>query len=217
MFILKNVQYKAIIAVDELHIPAQKTTCIVGESGGGKSTLIRLLNQLISCDKGEIFYKNQPIHTLDPIQLRREVVMIPQAPVIFDGTVKDNLLIGLTFSGKPLAGENELTDVLTTVCLEKELAEPAGPLSGGEQQRLSLARALLMNPEVYIFDEPTSALDEETEKKVMDNVVGEVKRKRKTLIIVTHSKKVAQTYADVVIEMKNGSAATVKKGVKKNG
>ncbi|MDG5788037.1 ABC transporter ATP-binding protein [Evansella sp. AB-P1] len=210
MFTLKEVTYNEILHIKELHIPGEKITCIVGESGSGKSTAVKLLNNLISSDAGSIEYKNKPIHTFDTIDLRREVVMVPQTPIIFDGTVKENLLIGLQFSEKPFVEDEKLHAVLETVHLKKSLEESADQLSGGEKQRLSLGRVLIMEPEVYIFDEPTSALDEATEDRVMGNIIKEIKGNQKTAIIITHSKKVAQTYGDLIVEIKNGQIVETK-------
>lgn len=167
MFILKDVTYKDILQIPYLEIHKEKITCIIGESGSGKSTLLRMLNDLQSPTSGSIHYKGAPISSYPPIHLRREVVMLGQTPPIFEKTVKDNLLIGLRFSEKPFPSDEQLQQALATVSLEKDLEDNASSLSGGEKQRLSLARVLLMDPPVYLLDEPTSALDADTEKRVM--------------------------------------------------
>ncbi|OEF99709.1 ABC transporter ATP-binding protein [Vulcanibacillus modesticaldus] len=204
MFNLMGVKYKDILQIDKLTIPKQRITSIVGESGSGKTTLLKLLNKMINCDGGEIFFKGQSLEEIDPIKLRREVVMLPQNPPIFMGTVKDNLLIGLQFSEKPNVDNNKLLEVLKTVYLEKDLNDNANNLSGGEKQRLALGRILLMEPEVFLLDEPSSALDEETEKYVIENLVQYIKRKGKTLVMITHSSKVADTFSDNIIVIEKG-------------
>jgi len=98
MFDLEKVKYKNILDIEKLHIEKNKVTCIVGESGSGKTTLLKLFNKLISPDGGEIKYLDKSIHDIDSVQLRREVVMLPQSPAIYEGSVKENLLIGLKFS-----------------------------------------------------------------------------------------------------------------------
>ena len=148
MFLLKDVKYKDILYIKDLEIPRKKITSIVGESGSGKSTLLKLLNKLISSDTGEVFYNNQPLSEIDSVELRRNVVMLPQSPAIFSGSIKDNLLIGLKFSEKPLASDKKLVEVLKLVKLNKELSEYANNLSGGEKQRLAIGRVLLLEPEV---------------------------------------------------------------------
>jgi len=138
MFLLKEVKYKDILNIKNLNIQKQKVTSILGESGSGKTTLLRLLNKLISCDTGEIFYNNKSMRDINSIELRREVVMLPQSPAIFSGSIKDNLLIGLKFSEKPDVSDDKLYKVLKMVNLNKELNENAEKLSGGEKQRVAL-------------------------------------------------------------------------------
>ncbi len=205
MFVFKDVKYKNIIHIHSLTIEAKKVTFIVGESGSGKTTLLRLLNKMISPDSGEIFYSGIPLMSIDSVKLRRSVVMLPQSPVIFDGSIKDNLLIGLEFSEKPSASDDELIAVLKCVNLNKALGQDAKILSGGEKQRLALARVLLMNPDVLLLDEPSSSLDEETEKLIFDVLTHYTRDNAKTLICVTHSKKAAASYADQIIEIKKSS------------
>lgn len=177
MYKLKEVKYKDILDIDNLHIPKHNITCIVGESGSGKTTLLRLLNKLISPNRGEITYKEKSLEAIDPIKLRREVIMLPQTPAIFSGSVKENLLIGLKFSEKTFVSDKELSSILKTVKLNKELEEDAGKLSGGEKQRLALGRIMLLEPEVYLLDEPSSALDEETEQMIIKEASRSYKEK----------------------------------------
>ena len=210
MFTLKNVKYKHILDIADLTIESSKVTCIIGESGSGKSTLLRLLNKLISCDSGEIFYNGQPLNSVNSIELRRNVVMLPQLPAIFPGTVKDNLLIGLKFAEKPAVDDMKLRQILDIVHLNKDLSDESDKLSGGEKQRLALGRVILLDPEVFLLDEPSSALDEETERIIMEKLHAYTKEAGKTLIMVTHSKKVAQTYSDITIEISKGSVVPSK-------
>jgi putative ABC transport system ATP-binding protein len=204
MFTLNKVRYKGILKIDHLEIPANQVTCIAGESGSGKTTLLRLLNKLISPDEGEIYFLDTELAELDGVQLRRKVVMLSQIPVIFPGTVEENLQLGLQFAEKPKADEDQLQDVLRAVRLAKQLTDNAEKLSGGEQQRLAMARVLLLDPDVFLLDEPSSALDEETEQLVINKLVQHARNHGKTLIMVTHSKKVAREFADHYVEMKDG-------------
>lgn len=204
MFTLQNVRYGNILNIDYLVLPPDKVTCIIGESGSGKTTLLRLLNNLISCDEGNIVYMDKNINDIDPVELRRRVVMLSQIPVIFGGNVRDNLLMGLKFSEKPVASKEKLDEVMMLVSLKKNLEDDASRLSGGEKQRLALARVLLMEPEVLLLDEPSSALDDDTEKIVIQNTVNYVKENGKALIMVTHSREIARVYAENIIEISSG-------------
>ncbi len=205
MFYLKNIKYKNILDIAELTIPPKVVTCIVGQSGSGKTTLLRLLNNLISPDSGEIFYNNNLLNTINSTNLRREVVMLSQSPGIFQGTIKDNLLIGLNFSEKPPVEDLKLTNMLNMLKLNKDLDEDAEKLSGGEKQRLALGRILLMEPAVLLLDEPSSALDEDTENIIIESIITYVKSSNKTLIMITHSSKVAETYGDNIVKIHSGS------------
>lgn len=204
MFKLENIKYKNILDIQSLTIPNKKTTSIVGSSGSGKTTLLRHLNKLISPNSGNIFYFNTPLTEIDSVELRRKVVMLSQNPVIFTGTVKDNLLCGLGFSEKPFPQDIKLKEILEMVELNKPLEENAEILSGGEKQRLALGRVILMNPEVLLLDEPSSALDEETENLMVAKLASYVKANNKTLVMVTHSKTIALRFSDNIIEISGG-------------
>jgi putative ABC transport system ATP-binding protein len=205
MFNFKNVKYKDVLDIKDLHIEKNKITCIVGESGSGKTTLLKLFNKLISPDKGEIKYMDKNLRDFDSVKLRREVVMLPQSPAIYEGSVKDNLLIGLKFSEKDeIIQEDSLMKILKEVSLNKNLQDNAEKMSGGEQQRLALGRIILLDPNVYLLDEPSSALDEETEYLVIEKVVDHVRKNNKTLIMVTHTKRIAEEFADNMVEVKKG-------------
>jgi putative ABC transport system ATP-binding protein len=204
MYRLTDVKYKDILHVENLEILPQKITCILGESGGGKTTLIKLLNRMISHDSGEILYNGKPIDDMDPIDLRREAIMLPQSPAIFPGNIRENLLIGLKFSKKNIVNDESLLETLKKIHLNKTLDENAENLSGGEKQRLALGRIILMNPKVLLLDEPSASLDKKTEKNIIREVVNYIKTNNKTLVIVTHSKEIAEEYAEEIIEISQG-------------
>lgn len=205
MFQFKKVKYKEILYIDELSIEEGQITTLIGESGSGKSTLMKLLNHLISPDEGEILYKGQPITEYDPVELRRQVLMLSQQPALFGKTIEENLQAGLKFTEKSKASEQEMKEVLEAANLKKGLEEEAEQLSGGEQQRLSLARVLLIDPPVLLLDEPTSALDDEMEDLVMDRLIRSARSSQKTVVMVTHSKSIAEQYSDRQIQVEQFS------------
>ncbi|MRR44372.1 ABC transporter ATP-binding protein [Bacillus anthracis] len=210
MFILEDVTYKDILHIPYLQIQKEKITCIIGESGSGKSTLLRMLNDLQSPTSGIIEYNGKLISDYPPIQLRRDVVMLGQTPPIFDGTIKDNLLMGLRLSEKPFPNDDILRSALKTISLEKNLEDNADSLSGGEKQRLAFARIVLMDPPVYLLDEPTSALDSDTERRVMKQFTTLAREKKKTVIFITHSQQLPEEIADDIIEISKANGATRK-------
>ncbi|RYM05409.1 ATP-binding cassette domain-containing protein [Sporolactobacillus sp. THM7-7] len=204
LFQIRQLKYRHILFIDELAIPQRKITCIVGESGSGKTTLLRMLNHMISPDSGDIEISGRSVYDWDPIELRRNVVMLSQTPVMFPGTVRDNLIIGLRFAGRAPVTDARLEKMLKRVRLNKGLDAESASLSGGEKQRVSLARILLLDPPVLLLDEPTSALDEETTRFIMERLTGYARQEKKTVVMVTHSSAVVRDYAEYVIEIKSG-------------
>ena len=167
-FTLKGVyQIKAGITVldgIEVDIPRGEIVALVGPSGAGKNSLLRLLNRLDDPVRGEILYRVRPI-TDYPVQaLRRHVGFVFQAPVMFPGTVRDNLQVALALGGDhgPDA-DTRIAEAMALAELDRVLRDREGErLSGGQQQRVNIARALLTSPDVLLMDEPTSALDPAT-------------------------------------------------------
>ncbi len=208
---VENLKVNAILEMDQVKIEANKVTCIIGKSGSGKSTFLRLLNQLTSPDEGNIYFKEQDITELDPIQLRRMITMVPQTPVIFPGTVRDNLLVGQTLSGMDPTTDSQLMQVLNRMFLNKSLDMPADDLSGGEKQRLALARAMLLSAEVFLLDEPSSALDNTTATEVIDAFTAFVKESNKTMVMITHDLQLAERIADATIDMNQYSLSLDRK------
>ncbi len=205
MFELNNVEYKDILKIDTLKINQGEITCVIGRSGGGKSTFLKLLNNMVSSKSGIIKFKGKEISNYNPIKLRREVLMLPQNPVIFSGTIRDNFLITLQYNDEYEMSDEKYKKILNKVGLNKlSLDDRADRLSGGEKQRLALARILLLDPDVLLLDEPSSALDDETERIIIEMVVNCINEKNGTLIMVTHSKEIAEKYGNRIITINEG-------------
>lgn len=209
---LRNIRYSNILDLPELEIPSASLFCITGESGAGKSTLLKLLNNLLTPDRGRISYMGRDILSLDPVALRRRAVMVPQSPFIISATVLDNLAMAFRFAQKPLPVEAQITALLARLYLPVSLDREATSLSGGEKQRLALARALLLDPEALLLDEPTGALDEETGDRVMELLASQVRESGKTVIMVTHSQNIAAKYSNYQLALHRGRAGTLPSG-----
>lgn len=203
MFEFIDVKYKEIVDIPALQIH-EGLTVLLGPSGCGKTTVLRMLAKMISPAKGAILYQGQDLKTLDSVAHRRNVMMLTQSPVMFEGSIRDNLTIGFKFQEKPVPDDEALAAILAKVGMIKDLSLPAQQLSGGEKQRIALGRLFLANPEVYLLDEPSSALDDETEDAIIRMVSEQIKRDQTSIIMVTHSKAIAEKYADEIIEMSGG-------------
>jgi len=157
---------------------------ITGPSGSGKSALLRLLNRFEDPIQGEIRFRGAPVQSYDPLELRRRIALVLQQPVMFHGTVRENLL---RRPGGEQLSEAALVQALEEVGLDRAfLDRNAMEVSGGEKQRISIARSLLGEPDIILLDEPTSALDARSLHLVAD-LIGQLNRVRGlTVIIVTH-------------------------------
>lgn len=204
MFTFDNVKYKDILAIDDLKIELEKVTCITGPSGSGKPTFLRLINKLISPDSGVISLNGENIADINSVEYRRRVPILSQSPVVFPGTIRDNLLIGRKFQEKDGLNDDKLLEALKAVSLDEPLDKDVDNLSGGEQQRVSIARLMLLDSEVYLLDEPSSALDDLTEDFVIKSMVDMARDENKTIIYVTHSNSMADKYSDRVIKIVDG-------------
>jgi putative ABC transport system ATP-binding protein len=187
--------------LDEItaRIPAAGITVVSGPSGAGKTTLLRLCNRLEVPGAGIIYYRGQPLDELDPLVLRRRVGMVFQRPTPFPGTVADNLAVA-----RPDAGTGELSTALDRVALDPGLlGQEARTLSGGELQRMCLARTLVTRPETLLLDEPTSALDAQP-KQVFEATARHLAAQGITIIWVTHDDAQATRVADRIYQLRGG-------------
>lgn len=191
--------------IDQLDLRQGETTVLVGQSGSGKTTLLKLLNHLISPSSGTILYKDKSLTEWDPIVLRREVVMLGQNPLVWEGRVRENLQMGLRWADKEMASDQTLEEVLDLVHLDQALTADPQVFSGGERQRLAIARALLLHPQVLLLDEPSSALDPATAQAVMTDVLAALCKEGVTVIMVTHDLTLAKERGDRLLTMAHGT------------
>ncbi|MFW6319646.1 MAG: ABC transporter ATP-binding protein [Bacillota bacterium] len=211
-FKINYAQYKDIITIEDFKAESEKITCLVGESGGGKTTLLKLLSKMISPTDGTVYIDNEPLEDKDTIEHRKRCMMMPQNPFIFNGTVKENIMLPLKYRDKTL-DDSTLKSICERVHLKNDLDQNASNLSMGEKQRLALAQIIAADTPCILLDEPSSALDEETERDVIQKIVSFVKEQDKTLIMVTHSLNIAKQYADSIYTIEDGKI----KGREHNG
>jgi ABC-type multidrug transport system fused ATPase/permease subunit len=183
-------------------IPAG-ATCVAGPSGSGKSTLLRLLDRLSDAEAGTVRYRGADVRESDPLELRREVVLVPQLPALLEGTVADNLRFAADLAGR----EPDLERLLDLAGLDPSFADRDGSkLSVGEQQRGMLARALALDPRVLLLDEPTSALDPETTGAIEETLAELRERLEIDVVWVTHDLGQARRVSRWLVRIEAGRA-----------
>ncbi len=198
----------AVLRDVDLILAAARITVIIGPSGGGKSTLVRLLNRLEEPGSGRVLFNGRDIRQYDPLQLRRQIALLPQQPFVFAGTVLSNLQQPFHFQGckPPVADDPQLQELLALCKLPTDLLlREARTLSLGQKQRLCLARSLVTSPEVLLLDEPTSALDRPTVDGLAGSLVSICRQRKLAVLLVTHDLYLAHAIADDLVYLQQGS------------
>jgi putative ABC transport system ATP-binding protein len=191
-----------------LDLPRTAVTALIGPSGAGKTSLLRLLNRLDDPASGEVWFDGRPITSYPVAALRRRVGFVFQRATMFPGTVGDNLQAAVAVGPPAGTGAPEPPDpiaVLESVGLSAVFAKrEAAQLSGGEQQRVSIARALMTRPEVLLLDEPTSALDPEAAEHLLATV-GRLSREHGVAVVmVTHRLSEAREVSTYTVMLEAG-------------
>ena len=182
---------------------------LVGPSGSGKSSLLRCLNRLEEPTDGVVRFDGRPITELDPRELRRRAALVLQAPVLFEGTVRENLMVHAPAVALDVS-ESRLRETLSEVGLEAALLErDAAMLSGGEKQRLSIARALaneplLRDPQALLLDEPTSALDPPNATLVVQTICSLRESRGLSIVAVTHAPELVRRLGGALLYLVKG-------------
>jgi ABC-type methionine transport system ATPase subunit len=214
-FILKDVrQVKrggTVLDGINLELKAGEITALIGPSGAGKTSLLRLLNRLDDPVSGDISYRRQPLKEYPIRELRRQVGFVFQTPVMFPGTVRDNLRVASELGGNPIPDlEVHLREAMELAELDLGLADREGEyLSVGQKQRVNIARALMTAPEVLLMDEPTSALDPETADRFIETVHRLGHERGLTVVMVTHRLSEARRASDSTVIMEGGRVVAV--------
>lgn len=202
------VEHNATRALDGFTaaIPGRGITALFGPSGSGKSTVLRLCNRLEVPTSGRVSFCGEDIANLDPLWLRRQVGMCFQRPTPFPGTVADNLR-----AADPDASDERMQDMLARVALTGSwLTRNATALSGGEAQRVCLARTLMARPRVLLLDEPTSAVDATAARMIEEAVCGMVDESGIAVLWVSHDLAQVERLADRVFAIEHGRCTGVR-------
>ena len=191
-----------------LTINAGQTTAIVGSTGSGKSTLIKLLLRLYEINNGSISYDSNSLKEIELSSLREKIGLVSQDVFLFEGSVIENIAYGdLKASESEVwnAAQKSEADEFINNLPEKEntiVGERGQKLSGGQRQRISIARAILKNPEILILDEATSSVDNETEAAIQRSL--DILKKDRTVIVIAHRLSTVRN-ADIIYVLENGS------------
>lgn len=197
----KGFGEKQILSNFSLKIPEKQILAIVGPSGGGKTTLLRMLAGLETIDSGKIFYDGEPLE-LDELEKRNLLGFVFQDFQLFPHlSVLDNLTLSpvKTMGMKQEEAEKKARGLLEQLGLAGH-AEPTFSLSGGQKQRVALARAMMIDPEIIGYDEPTSALDPELRLEV-EKLILQNRELGMTQIVVTHDLQFAENIADQILKV----------------
>ena len=212
MITAKNIKKKyndqEVLRGIDLKIDENEFVVILGASGSGKSTLLNILSGLEKSDSGEVVYDNESISDYSEKQLtkfRKDKIgfVFQQYYLLNNLTVEQNVKVGAN-----LANNKEYVDLIKDLGLEDRLSRYPNELSGGEQQRVSIARALAKKPTVLFLDEPTGALDEETGRKILEYLLKLKDKSHFTMIMVTHNENIAEL-ANKIIHVGSGRVTSI--------
>jgi ATP-binding cassette subfamily B protein len=208
--VFENVSFhyepgRTALADVSFHIPPGTTLAVVGRSGSGKSTLARLLLRLYDPDGGRILIDGQDIRHVSPGSVRRDIGVVPQETALFNDTLGNNIAYGRIGSTEDevvaASKAAHLHELIAS--LPDQYATPAGErgvkISGGEKQRIAIARAILKNPPILVFDEATSALDSDSEHAIAQEL-DRLSRNRTTLIIAHRLSTIVNAHAIIVMD-----------------
>lgn len=193
---IKNLQIKRnkqiALEIPGLSIQRGETLTVVGPNGSGKSTLLLALARLLKPVRGEIIYDGKSLLQMNELEYRRKISFVFQSPLLMDMTVEQNVALGLKFRGASKAEtQARVGKWMEQLGIESLSKRRAGQLSGGEAQRVSLARAFVLEPELLLLDEPFAALDPPTHAKLLEDLSNLLKQDHKTAVFVTHNLKEA--------------------------
>jgi putative ABC transport system ATP-binding protein len=194
---------KTIVCEASFALRSGEVVAITGPSGAGKSSVLRLLNRLDEPTSGRVLLEGADVSALDVHELRRRVGMVMQQANLFPGTVAENVCYGPALRSQVMSAV-EVEELLVTVGLGGYAGRDVAKLSGGEAQRVSLARTLANRPQVLLLDEPTSALDDAAKLVVEDALRAAMARMEGACLIVTHDAAQAERLAQRTLVMHDG-------------
>lgn len=199
-----------VLNVNHLEIKKGETLAVVGPNGAGKSTLLLALARLLPAARGDIRLHEKRQREWSDLEYRRRIAFVFQDPLLMDMSVRDNIALGLKFRKTDHKETQARVDHWANAMgVGHLLKRRAGQLSGGEAQRVSLARAFVLDPELLLMDEPFSAVDPQTREKLLEDLASVLAQDHRTTIFVTHNLKEAAQFGDRVAVMISGELKQV--------
>jgi tungstate transport system ATP-binding protein len=194
-----------VLEVPSLDLRKSEILALVGPNGAGKTTLMLVIAQLLKPESGTILFDGRPLSQWNALEYRRRISFVFQAPLLLDMTVADNVGLGLKFRGmRKDKIRGPVAYWLEKLGIDSLARRRASELSGGEAQRVSLARAFVLDPELLLLDEPFSALDPPARAKLLGDLTAILTKDHRTAIIVTHNLKDAAKLGDRVAVIVGG-------------
>ena len=178
---------QTVLEIDSLCVEAGEVLALVGPNGAGKSTLFLVLARLLKADRGQITFKGHPSDFFHDIEYRRQTALVLQEPLLMDMSVYKNAALGLKFRRRSKTEiDSRVTHWLDRLGVAHLADRPARKLSGGEAQRVSLARAFVLEPELLLLDEPFTSLDTPTRVRLLEDLKSVLTETKMTTIFITH-------------------------------
>jgi len=209
VLLLKNVEVtqggKRTLEIPELDVRKGEILVILGPTGSGKSTTLKLMAFLIKPQRGEVFWQGEKVHFPAPLSVRRSISMTFQDPLPFEGSVFENVAFGLKIRG--IKGEDlrvRVEEILELLSIAHLKDKSAKRISGGEAQKVALARALIFHPSLLLLDEPLASLDPLTKKQLESELYRVLKQLGITCVYVTHDQEEALSLADRIAILDRG-------------
>lgn len=198
------------LTVDDLELHEGEVLAIVGPNGAGKSTLLLALSKLLKPDSGTIFFRGQSIEKISDLSYRRQIALVLQDPLLLDTSVYNNIASGLRFRGVKKTDQTQLIEEwLDKFDISHLRDRPSSQLSGGQAQRVGLARAMVLQPDLLLLDEPFRALDTPTRTAFMQDLRKILSETGTTTIFITHNQEQALFIGDKVAVLLDGKISQI--------
>jgi len=201
LFSWQNLQFLDLIRYPDGSVPAGGVTFITGESGTGKSTLLKILNRSVSPSGGSVQYRQRPLEEYPVLMLRREVSLVAQNAYVFPGTIRDNFREFHGLRELPAPDDRTIRRFLEICRLDLSPDHLPDHLSGGERHRLYMALFLSFTPRVLLLDEPTAALDPANSRGILEGISRYARSSGMSLVVVSHELELAGEFAGHILDL----------------